>query len=138
MDKFLSMYQDLDGDNLHLLSQVYRADIQFIDPAHEINGLDSLTHYFTSLYQNLESIDFTFHDLMEQTNSGCVQWEMTFCHKSLSRGKPITVSGVTFIRFDDDQKVYFHRDYFDLGAMLYERIPLLGRMITSIKGRLGK
>lgn len=138
MDKFFSLYQDLNSTNLHLLSQIYRADIQFIDPAHEINGLKNLTHYFSSLYQNLDSIDFIFHDVVQQAGSCYVQWDMTFCHGRLSRGNPITVSGATFLRFDDDDKVFYHRDYFDLGTMLYEYIPLLGRIITSIKTRLGQ
>ena len=63
---------------------------------------------------------------------------MTFRHKSLAGGKTILVSGTTFLRLNDDNKVYFHRDYFDLGEMLYEHLPLLGRLLTTIKGRLGK
>jgi hypothetical protein len=32
-------------------------------------------------------------------------------------------------------KVVYHRDYLDLGAMLYEQLPLLGRVIRSLKNR---
>ena len=138
MEKFLAMYKDLSSDNLHLLQNVYSSDIQFIDPAHEISGLDKLTEYFSALYQNVISIDFDFKDAVQQHNSCYLQWDMTFRHKSLAGGKTILVSGTTFLRFNDDHKVYFHRDYFDLGEMLYENLPLLGRLITTIKGRLGK
>ncbi len=132
------MYKDLSSDNLHLLQNVYSSDIQFIDPAHEISGLDKLTEYFSALYQNVISIDFDFKDAVQQHNSCYLQWDMTFRHKSLAGGKTILVSGTTFLRFNDDHKVYFHRDYFDLGEMLYENLPLLGRLVTTIKGRLGK
>ncbi len=138
MEKFLAMYKDLSSDNLHLLQNVYSSDIQFIDPAHEISGLDKLTEYFSALYQNVISIDFDFKDAVQQHNSCYLQWDMTFRHKSLAGGKTILVSGTTFLRFNDDHKVYFHRDYFDLGEMLYENLPLLGRLVTTIKGRLGK
>jgi hypothetical protein len=33
-------------------------------------------------------------------------------------------------------KICYHRDYYDLGALLYERIPILGSLIRSIKARL--
>ncbi len=33
-------------------------------------------------------------------------------------------------------KICHHRDYYDLGALLYERIPVLGKLIRSIKARL--
>jgi len=35
-----------------------------------------------------------------------------------------------------DGKVISHRDYFDLGEMLYEHIPLLGGVIKSIVGEI--
>lgn len=44
------MYQNLNKDNLHLLSTVYAENIQFVDPAHKVNGLKELTAYFAALY----------------------------------------------------------------------------------------
>jgi hypothetical protein len=138
MEKFLAMYKDLSSENLHILQDVYSTDIRFIDPAHEINGLGTLTEYFSTLYQNVISIGFDFKDVVRQHNSCYLQWDMSFRHKSLAGGRTILVSGTTFLRLNNDHKVCFHRDYFDLGEMLYENLPLLGRLVTTIKGRLGK
>lgn len=49
----------------------------------------------------------------------------------------MTVEGATRLEFDETGKVCLHRDYFDLGAMLYEQLPLLGAVVRTIKGRLG-
>jgi hypothetical protein len=138
MEKFLQMYHELGTENLYLLKDVYSSDIQFIDPAHEIRGIEKLTEYFSALYKNVQSIDFAFRDIVRQENSCYLQWDMTFRHKNLAGGKSIVVSGTTFLRLNNEHKVCFHRDFFDLGEMLYEHIPLLGRLITTIKGRLGK
>lgn len=138
MKEFLSIYQNLNKDNLHNLETIYAENVKFIDPAHEIYGLEKLTVYFSAMYQNVESICFTFNHALEVKDEGYVQWDMTFVHKKLAGARPITVSGVTFVRSDDNGKIFFHRDYFDLGAMVYEQVPLLGRLITSIKRRLGK
>lgn len=137
MEKFLQMYKELDAENLHLLGGVYSSDIQFIDPAHEITGLTHLTEYFAALYQNVESITFEFRDIVQQDKVCYLQWSMTFSHKSVARGKPIVVEGTTFLRLNEQEKVCYHRDYFDLGAMLYEHIPILGHLIHTIKRRLG-
>lgn len=137
MEKFLQMYKELRSENLHLLEGVYSSDIRFIDPAHEIQGLSQLTDYFSALYQNVETIKFDFRDIVQQDKTCYLQWEMTFSHKSLARGKSIIVSGTTFLKLDDQEKVCYHRDYFDLGAMLYEHIPILGNLIGRIKRRLG-
>lgn len=138
MEKFLRVYQELNADNLYLLKEIYSDDVQFIDPAHEINGLNQLTEYFSTLYKNVESIEFSFHDVLQQSDSCYLQWVMSFCHKSLAGGEAILVPGATYLRINDDRKVYHHRDYFDLGTMLYEHLPLLGWLLIRIKRRLGK
>jgi ketosteroid isomerase-like protein len=137
MKTFLHMYQNLSADNLEILKNVYRDDVRFIDPAHEIRGIDNLTAYFSALYKNVDSIHFQFNEPMVVGNCGYVSWEMTFSHKKLAGGKPVTVDGVTYLEFDEQGKVYHHRDYFDLGAMLYEQISLLGRIVKLIKKGLG-
>ena len=50
VDKFVEIYQKLDKDNLELLTEIYAQNIHFIDPLHEINGLEDLRRYFRGLY----------------------------------------------------------------------------------------
>lgn len=138
MERFLEMYQKLSADNLETLQSVYRSDIRFIDPAHVIVGIDNLTAYFAALYKNIDSIDFSFRHPLLVESKGYISWEMTFSHRRLAGGKPIIIDGVTYLEFDDEGLVHYHRDYFDLGAMLYEHIPLLGYLVKSIKRGLGK
>jgi len=138
MKNFLEIYQILNKDNLHLLRSIYADNVHFIDPVHEIHSLKNLTSYFSLMYENIESIDFSFHDTLQVAKDGYVQWDMIFVHKKLAGAQPIIVKGVTFIQTDENGKVCYHRDYFDLGAMVYEQVPILGRLITSLKRRIGK
>lgn len=138
MKAFLEMYNNLHSDNLHILRDLYREDIQFIDPAHEIHGIENLLAYFATLYQNVASISFTFLEPLMVDQKGYVRWEMSFSHKRLAQGRPILIEGMTYLEADEAGMIYYHRDYFDLGAMVYEHIPLLGRLVTSTKRRLGR
>ena len=45
-------------------------------------------------------------------------WTMFLNHPKL-RGETVRVEGASYLRTRNG-KVYYHRDYFDLGAMLYE------------------
>lgn len=137
MKAFLEVYANLRADNLETLKSVYRDDIRFVDPAHDINGLDNLTLYLENLYENVRSINFSFTDQIVGDRKGYVRWDMDFSHESFAKGRTIHVEGMTYIEFDESGRVFYHRDYFDLGAMLYEHLPLLGRLITSLKRRLG-
>jgi ketosteroid isomerase-like protein len=138
MDNFLKTYQRLNAGNLELLDDIYSDNVRFVDPAHEIEGLDQLRKYFAGLYANVTSIDFAFLREMRLGDEGYVQWRMTFSHRRLKGGRPVKVEGATYLQFDLTGKVCFHRDFFDLGEMLYEHLPLLGSVVVALKRRLGQ
>ncbi|MBE0582292.1 MAG: nuclear transport factor 2 family protein [Desulfofustis sp.] len=137
LDDFLAVYHRLAADNLELLDRIYSADIEFCDPAHEIRGLDALRHYFAELYRNVDSISFSFGRTHRVGSEAYLSWRMSFRHPKLARGRTIEVDGLSYLKFNDNGKVSYHRDYFDLGAMLYEHLPLLGSLVKTIKRRLG-
>ena len=130
VDKFKSVYGQLDASNISLVDTIYDDNITFVDPFHEIRGLTKLTDYFSKLYKNLESCEFEFGEVYLKSSSALIVWNMKFQHLSLSKDI-IEVPGNTQIRFDE--KIYFHRDYFDAGKMIYENIPAVGSVIKYIK-----
>lgn len=136
IEKLMALYQQLGAHNLALLDEVYADTVVFCDPMHCIEGLGPLKDYFANLYQNLSSIDFVFHRVMDDGKQAMLVWTMTFAHPKLAGGKPISVDGVSQIGYGD--KVDYHRDYFDVGAMLYEHIPGLGALVRLVKHRAGK
>ena len=137
MNDFLEVYQSLSGENLHLLEEIYTEDVHFVDPAHEIKGLDNLRNYFAKLYANTTRVEFDFHEQIRNEQVGYLQWVMRFSHPRLKGGRLIEVPGSSFLRFGDTDKVFHHRDYFDLGSMLYQHLPVLGGIVKSINRRLG-
>jgi hypothetical protein len=134
---FVDIYQQLSTDNLNLLEQVYHQDVTFIDPMHEIQGFNELSEYFKALYTNLSACEFVIEQVIEQPFQAAIYWQMTYCHKKLNGGKPIQVQGHSHIK-GHDGKVIYHRDYIDLGAMLYEHLPVLGKVTQWIKKRAGQ
>jgi ketosteroid isomerase-like protein len=138
MEKFFDVYRHLNSENLDTLAQIYSEEIIFIDPAHRISGLAQVKNYFGKLYSNLDSIEFDFVHHLRQKDVAYVQWRMVMSHPRLRKGNPVTVEGLSRLEFDAEEMVKVHRDYFDLGEMLYENLPLIGMVVTSIKKRLGQ
>ncbi|GIU12144.1 MULTISPECIES: nuclear transport factor 2 family protein [unclassified Shewanella] len=133
IDSFIILYQQLNKDNLHLLGQVYSDDIEFSDPLHHVSGLPALTNYFANLYQNVASIDFDIHQVIHQQGAASLKWTMVFSHSKLNAGADITVNGVSILGLNS--KIYQHQDFFDLGTMLYEHIPLVGSLVKLVKAK---
>ncbi|WOT05761.1 nuclear transport factor 2 family protein [Shewanella youngdeokensis] len=136
IDRFVYIYQKLNKDNLQLLPHIYSEQVRFSDPLHKIAGLSSLSEYFHSLYQNVESIDFVIHDVVRDSNRAALKWTMNLVHPKLNSGNVFSVEGVSLLTYSD--KVSLHQDYFDLGAMLYEQLPFVGGLIGFVKSRVGK
>lgn len=136
VDNFIELYQALNKNNLHLLGQVYGDDIIFTDPMHQISGLESLTQYFAKLYENVQHIQFEIKEVQQSDSQASLFWQMQYRHPKLNKGQLISVDGMSQLKFND--KIYFHRDYFDLGQMLYEQVPCVGGLIRLLKTRAAK
>ncbi|GLT19316.1 transcriptional regulator [Vibrio zhanjiangensis] len=131
------VYQQLNKSNLHLLSDIYHEEVVFEDAAHKLEGWCKLESYFQTLYSNVHRCDFDIIEHQQSGDSGFLTWKMALVHPKLSGGATVYVNGVSHLKFSQG-KVIYHRDYFDLGEMLYENLPLLGAVIKAIKVRLGK
>jgi hypothetical protein len=134
---FKHLYNTLDRDTLtfELLNEVYDNDIKFEDCFHKINGIDSLFEYFDGLYENVNFIHFDFENHWVKEGSAMLSWTMSYQHPKLNNGELIAVKGASQLDFKQG-KVVSHRDYFDGGALLYEHIPLLKRVIHFLKNRM--
>lgn len=131
------VYQQLNKSNLHLLSDVYHQEVVFEDAAHRLEGWDALERYFDALYTNVKRCDFNIIEHQQSGDNGFITWQMALEHPKLSKGAVIQVNGVSHLKFYQGRVIY-HRDYFDLGEMLYENLPVLGSVIKTIKQRLGQ
>lgn len=130
------VFGQLNANNIDLLDQVYADNIQFEDPAHKLDGLLNFKSYCRNLYQNVTICTFNFKNISYFEGGAILEWDMLLQHPKLNRGKKFTVPGISVIHYRD--KIYSHRDYFDLGVMLYERLPLIGWLIRIIKCKLGQ
>lgn len=137
LENFIYIYQSLAVDNLAGLAQLYHEDITFQDPLHVISGFTALADYFDNLYQHVASCTFIINQVIRDGNQAGIYWTMTYVHKHLNGGKAISVEGHSIIMGDKD-KVVYHRDYIDLGQMLYENVPVLGGIIRWLKRRINQ
>jgi limonene-1,2-epoxide hydrolase len=137
IERVAEVYQQLTKDNLHLLETIYHPQVVFEDAAHKLEGWPALDEYFHSLYTNVTDCRFDIHETQQAGDSGFLTWVMRLQHPRLNKGSAILVHGTSHIRFKHG-KIVYHRDYFDLGEMLYEHLPVLGAVIKTVKARLGQ
>ncbi|NJO36323.1 MAG: nuclear transport factor 2 family protein [Rhizobiales bacterium] len=135
LDRFERFYQELGHSSASQLADVYDEKIVFIDPVAEHQGLPSLKVYFQNLMQNCRSCCFDMTIYRHGKSTAFVTWTMRFEHAQLRGGKPISVDGVSQLDIAGD-KITRQRDYYDMGAMIYENVPLLGFVVAGLRRRI--
>ena len=134
ISNFKQLYRDFDKENIDLIFDVYDQNIRFSDPVHEIVGLYEMKDYFVKLASGLKYCRFEYLDEMYDDDTGYIRWVMSYSHPSLRNSEEIQLNGISQIKFND--KIYLHEDFYDMGAMVYEHIPLLSAAIKTLKTRL--
>ncbi|GGW85696.1 nuclear transport factor 2 family protein [Alteromonas halophila] len=136
--RFKELYQELSSLNPDDLGLLYADDVVFIDPITTHRGLTAVTQYFSALTEHAESCQFDIDNVIAceknaQQITHVVTWTMTLI---INKRRPtITLDGITQLRICND-RITYHRDYYDLGEMVYEHIPILGWFVKKVKKRL--
>ena len=134
---FVDFYQQLDKNSAKQLSSLYHPDITLIDPVSTYSGLPALEQYFAALLSNTGSCGFNIDAINHLGDRAFVSWQMNFTHPKLSAGDPIKVEGISHILIKNN-KIVYQRDYYDLGSMLYEHLPIIGYLVRYLKRKIAK
>jgi len=134
-----SLFNNFNSKTLHLADEFYDPDVVFQDPIVELKGRDRLKAYYADMYENVTSIRFDFSGGIEKDEEAVVFWTMEVRAKGFKGGEPVLLDGSSHIKFGGESgKAVYHRDYFDMGAFVYENIPVLGSIVRYTKKRLSK
>jgi hypothetical protein len=127
-------YQRFSLESLAKLDELYTPDIEFRDPVHVLNGSLAVKNYLRSLATGLTHYRIHYLDEVYSDNAASLMWEMEYAHPGIKGGQVLRIRGATFVRFTN--RIYYHEDCYDLGAMVYEQLPILGRLVRAVKQRL--
>ncbi len=130
------IFNELRYDNTEILNNFYHPNIEFHDPVGTINGIETMKEYYKNMYKSVENIRFEFKSYSANLEGRYFfAWDMFLKTPKLNSGKEFKVTGVSEILFSNNLVIY-HRDYFDMGAFIYERLPVFGRLVKMIRNRL--
>ena len=126
----------VENRDLDAMRAALHPEVVFRSPAMftPYEGIDTVMGLLGHVIEVFE--DFEYTDELSGENWATISWLMHFRHPSLGGGKLISVRGITQIRFTD--RVYYHEDFYDHGAMIYQHVPMLGGIIRFINQRIGR
>lgn len=135
LQRFEQFYSDFKTADLARLEDLYIPGVQFRDPVQEVSGIAQLRRYFTASRRSVAECRFEFRDRVNSGDQCFYEWRMHYRHPRLAGGKLLNLRGMSHIRFAGD-RIGEHEDIYDMGAMLYEHVPVLRTGVRWLKQRL--
>ncbi len=136
LQRFATTWNLLNLHNQSLLDALYHPEIVFQDPSTILYGRDAVKAHILSLYHNIHDVQYELAPPLLHGDEAATQpWTLQYRHPKLAQGRLILVEGVSILQCQDGLIIH-HRDYFDLGQLLYEHVPLLGRGVRLLKQRI--
>ena len=135
IEKFNEFYKVFSTDVIRKsIKDVYAENAYFRDCFREVQGVDNLEKYFISSTETFHECTFDIQDVASHGGNYYYRWIMNLILKR-NKDDKLQAVGMSHVRYDKNGKIIFHQDYWDTG-IIYEKIPLLGSIITWIRNRI--
>ena len=134
-EKFIDFYKDLGLHSIDKLAGIYHQNVRFVDPVGEHNGLEQVEHYFTHLLNSTQSCEFAVTSLLSEDRMALARWQMKMRHPTIGKGKEVVLDGVSELIIEDG-RIKQQTDFYDMGTMIYEHLPVLGALVRFVKRKM--
>ena len=131
-----TFFEILTKDNMYLVDDFYAEDVHFQDPVVEFHNREDMKHYYQSSYDAVQAISFEIPQVVEDGDHQVILWKMNMTAKKLNKGEPIIVDGISYIRYNKEGLAVYHRDYFDMGAMMYRNVPVVRWFVDKVDKKM--
>ena len=137
IDALLHFYETLTPDRVQDFGFYYAENAYFKDPFNEVTGIEDIREIFARMFRQLADPHFVVHEKVGDGTGLFLVWDMSFRLRSWKPQLLRVIHGVSHLRFDDEGKVTYHRDYWDTGEELYAKLPLIGGAVRFLRRAMG-
>lgn len=134
---FGKIFTDLKtGATVENIETVYAEELYFNDTFRIISNREELVEYLTETAAQVNSTTVEIMEVIKGQNDYFVKWSMKMNFDVKGKEVDSLSLGMSQLRFNDQGLIIFHQDYWDSSEAFFEHLPLVGRIVKSIKARL--
>jgi ketosteroid isomerase-like protein len=133
VNRIAHFFETLSPDSLQQLPAFYTPDAVFKDPFNEVRGVPAIQRIFRHMYVALDEPHFIVTGRVVDGTQAFLTWEFRFRFKRFDTHTLQTVRGGSHLLLTADGRMALHRDYWDAAEELYEKLPVVGRLMRWLK-----
>ncbi len=135
--RFSDLVADMSAERTPgMVPHVYADNVYFNDTLKEVQGAAALAEYFRHSLGGAAAVHAEVLDVARSGPDYYVRWQMMIRFKKLADSQPTWTTGMSHLRFDGDGLIVFHQDYWDATAGFFQYVPVVGRLIGWVRGKL--
>nr|WP_320141599.1 nuclear transport factor 2 family protein [uncultured Cohaesibacter sp.] len=107
-------------------------DVHFIDPFNDVKGRANFQRVVDKMFEDVKDPCFQIMDLAwsDDPDLCLMRWDFSCTMPVIGFW---SVRGVSEIRFNEQNQICAHYDYWDASRHFYARLPMIGWMIRKIQ-----
>ena len=131
LTEFKEWFLNLNESTLDNIVSYYDENVFFKDPFNEFNGIEKLKKLFIHMFITLKNPHFVFIDNIENSEGIFITWDFIFSYKE----KLFKIHGSSHLKLNDEEKIVYHRDYWDIGEALLLKIPFIKSLYGILQNK---
>jgi ketosteroid isomerase-like protein len=134
IDRVRAYFESITPQSATRIDEIYTADAWFKDPFNEVRGAAAIRRIFEHMFEQVGSPRFVIREVVAQGSDAFMTWDFLFRSRRLGDREQV-VRGASHLKFADDGRIRYHRDYWDAAEELYEKLPLVGGLMRLLRRR---
>lgn len=136
LDDVVRYFEHLTPASVEAMGEVYAPDAYFKDPFNEVRRVEDVQEIFRRMYATLLEPRFRVVNRIAGEGQAMLEWDFEFRIRRYQPHRLWTVRGVSHLRFADDGRIAYHRDFWDTGEELYAKLPVIGALVRFLRRRM--
>lgn len=130
--RYCAFLEELTPDTLSRLVDHVSDDVRFADPFNDVRGRDAMARVYHDMFEAVGPVKFTISYKSCEGQTCMLAWRFA----ATLRGRPWVFNGTSVVRFGPDGRVIEHLDHWDAAGAFYEKLPVIGWLLTAVRQRL--
>ena len=137
VDNIVTYFQTFTPQSIPRVADFYAPDAYFKDPFNEVRGHQAIEAIYSHMFEALAAPRFIVtSQVVDADKHACfLIWDFKFHLKNYNTTTEQTIRGGSHLMLDENGKITSHRDYWDAAEELYEKLPVVGRLMRWLKKR---
>jgi steroid Delta-isomerase len=136
LSKAIAYFEHISPQDVARIEHFYTHNAYFKDPFNEVNGVEPIRAIFKHMFVKVNQPRFKVISVIENNQEAFLSWDFFLTFKGETQERKI--HGSSHLKFSSDDKISYHRDYWDAAEELYEKLPVIGGLMRFLKNRANR